>query len=259
MENVHLPQELKVAVLAQLDKRDLKAVRLVSSEWSALATIPLFDKVYVSCRAPDLEVFRNITRHPVISTVVRELVYDGSTFMKNLSFIRYFDQVFDAVRSLALHADSDIHIESADVQINDFCRDCQRGDPDVSEIYGRHEKDTFLVEGYQIYREYSAFEWQGIECGWFSDELSTGLCSLKGLRYVVLDHDFWELNFFKMLKPNRYDALFSGSPLSRIWNPFHLGPAGWQSLIFSDLDTYVLESPPSSKCLHGRYVKPIRK
>ena len=237
MENVHLPHELKVAVLAWLDKRDLKAVRLVSREWSALATSPLFDKVYVSCRATDLEVFRNITRHPVISAGVRELVYDGSFFIKNLSFSGYFDQVFVAVRLLALHADSDIHIESADVQINDFCRDCQTRDPDVSEIYGSHGKDTFLVEGYQIYREFSAFEWQGIECGWFFEELSTGLGSLKGLRSVVLDHGFWELNFFKMLKPNRCDALFSGSPLSRIWNPFHLGPAGWQSLMLSDLDT----------------------
>ena len=68
MENVYLPPELKVAVLAQLDKRDLRTVRLVSREWSALATSPLFDRVYISCRAPDLEVFKNITRHPVIST-----------------------------------------------------------------------------------------------------------------------------------------------------------------------------------------------
>lgn len=233
MENVHLPYELKVAVLAQLDRRDLKTVRLVSREWNALATNPLFDKVYVSCRAPDLEVFRNITRHPVISTCVKELVYDGSTFIRDLSFRGYFDQVFDAVRLLALQADSDIRFESADVQINEFCRDFQRRD---SEIYGSHGKDTFLFEGYQIYREYSAFEWQGIECGWFFDELSTGLGSLKGLRSVVLDHHFWESNFFKFLRPKRlrFDASLSGSPLSRIWNPFHLGPVGWQHL--PDLD-----------------------
>ena len=112
-------------------------------------------------------------------------------------------------------------------------------DPDVSELYGRHGKDTFLVEGYQIYREYLAFEWQNIECGWFFNELSIGLGSLKGLRSVSLDHDFWDFayswnKFFKMLKPNKFYAILSGSPLSRIWNPYHLSPVGWQML--PDLD-----------------------
>ena len=40
MENVYLPCKLELAILARLDKRDLKTVRLVSREWSALATGP---------------------------------------------------------------------------------------------------------------------------------------------------------------------------------------------------------------------------
>ena len=40
MENVYLPRELELAVLARLDKQDLKTVRLVSRERSALATGP---------------------------------------------------------------------------------------------------------------------------------------------------------------------------------------------------------------------------
>ena len=240
MENGYLPHELKVAVLAQLDKRDLKNVRLVSKEWSALATDPLFDRVYISCREPDLEIFRNITRHPVISTGVRELVYDDSFFVKDLSFGDYFEQVFEAVHYLAPSWQSDISIGSANVEIDEFCRDCQRTDPDVEELYESHGKDTFLVDGYQIYKEYSAFEWQNIECGWFFDELSTGLGSLKNLRSVVFHHIHWEVSsdcnkFFKAPKYNKLHGLFSGSPLSRIWNQFHLGPVGWRNL--SDLET----------------------
>lgn len=44
---VYFPPEVKFAVLARLDKWDLKNVRLVSKEWNALATRPLFDRVYV--------------------------------------------------------------------------------------------------------------------------------------------------------------------------------------------------------------------
>ena len=239
MENVYLPHELKVAVLARLDKRDLKTVRLVSREWGALATSPLFDRVYISCRAPDLEVFRNVTRHPVISTGVRELVYDGSVFIKDLSFREYFGKVLEAVHYLAQPWQSDKHFDSTDAQINGFCRDCHMRDPDISKLYESHGKDTFLVEGYQIYRGHSAFEWQNIESGSLYDDLSMGLGSLKGLRSVVFDHSFWDFayhcnKFFKMPTSNNLYWTSSGSPLSRIWNSFHLGPVGWQLL--PDLD-----------------------
>ena len=232
MENGYLPHELKVAVLAQLDKRDLKNVRLVSKEWSALATGPLFDRVYISCREPDLKVFRNITRHPVISTGVRELVYDGSFFVKDLSFGVYFGKVCDAVRC---HGELGISIDSGNVQIDEFVRICKESDPYGSEIYRNYGKDTFLVEGYQIYTDYSAFEWQNIERGWFSDELRTGLGFLKDLRSVRLNNWHWDMsiegnNFFNLHKPHKLDRIISGSPLRRIWSPYHLGPEGWQSL-----------------------------
>ena len=41
MENLYLPRELKVAVLAQLDKRDLKTVRLVSEGMERVSYKPL--------------------------------------------------------------------------------------------------------------------------------------------------------------------------------------------------------------------------
>ena len=243
MEKGYLPHELKVAILARLDKRDLKTVRFVSKEWSALATSPLFDRVYISCREPDLEVFRNITRHSLISTGVRELVYDGSFFVEDLSFEDYFYKVFEAVRC---NRESDISIDSGNAQIDEFYRICKMRDPDVSELYQDHGNDTFLVEGYQIYTEYSAFEWQNIECGWFFDELRTGLGSLTDLRSVLLNHWHWDMsiegnNFFnlfkpiKLYKPNKLYGTNSGSPLRRIWNPYHLGPEGWQML--PDLQT----------------------
>ena len=43
--------------------------------------------------AIDLEVFRNITSHPVLSKGVRELVYDGSLFRKDLHFEEYFNEL----------------------------------------------------------------------------------------------------------------------------------------------------------------------
>ena len=186
---VYLPHELKVAVLAQLDKGDLKTVRLVSKEWNALATRPLFDRVYISCRAHDSEIVKNITRHPVISTGIREPLYDGSFFIKNFSFRDYFDDIYEGVVSFATYCQPGTTLHSKDAQINNWFRYCRRKSIDDSKFYRCHGNDTFLVEGRQIYKDCAAFECHYREGGGLLDD-STGLGSLRNLRSVVLSHDF---------------------------------------------------------------------
>ena len=55
-------------------------MRLVSKEWYLLAVTPLSDQVYISPRPKDIEVIERITRHPVLSSAVKDLVYDASQF-----------------------------------------------------------------------------------------------------------------------------------------------------------------------------------
>ena len=231
-KEVYLPPELKVAVLAQLDKRDLKNVRLVSKEWNALAIGPLFDKVYVSCRAKDLEVFKNITSHPVISKGVKELVYDGSLFEKDMRFRDYFRHVYYQIRWIEWR---DTLFDSADVQINGFVQHCRERTKGFPELYKTHKRNTFLIEGHQKYRDCSAFEDRFMNEGLLLDDLCTGLRSLEHLRSVVLDTKMWhhhlhEDKYLGTVNPDTLHGPSSGSPLCRSWNPFHFRPSAWNLL-----------------------------
>lgn len=58
---VYLPIEIRAIIVQFLDKKDLKQLRLVSNDWSFLATTPLFDRVFVSPHKKDLEIFNNVT------------------------------------------------------------------------------------------------------------------------------------------------------------------------------------------------------
>lgn len=232
---VYLPPELKVAVLAGLDKRDLKSLRLVSKKWNALATRPLFDRLYVSCRAKDLEVFKNITRHPVISTCVRELVYDRSIFIKNMDYEEYFDKFYTELDWTLRDWMSDTPFDSADAQVNKYFQDCIENTVRFSKLYKAHKEDTFLVEGYRKYRDHSAFEHQFFEHGLLFDHLCMGLNGLNALRSVVLSHKMWtydpyENKYFGTPSPKCFHGPLSGSPVCRSWNPFHLRPCDWEKV-----------------------------
>ena len=232
---VYLPPELRVAVLAQLEKRDLKAVRLVSKEWNALATRPLFDKVYISGRVKDMEVFKNITRHPVISAGIKELVYDGSLFIKDIDFEDYFEKISDELTVFVHQVQPDTTFGSADVQIKKFLKYCKRQSVSFSKLYKAHGKDTFLVEGYRKYRDCSASECHSIESGLLFHDLCLGLGYLKNLRSVVLSHNFWDDSlydneYFRTPDSGKSYGTLSGPPLCRIWNPFHLHPIAWRML-----------------------------
>ena len=228
---VYLPPELKLDVLARLRKRDLKSVRLVSKEWNALAMRPLFDRVYISCRAKDIEVFSCITRHPVISMGITELVYDASFFKKDIDFEEYFNEIFENVYEYQ-RLNPNTSFDSADIQINTFVEECGVENTQSSDLYEDHKKDTFLLEGYRKYRDYSAFEQLFIESRLLFDDLCNVFGSLRNLRSLVLSQTIWdsavyETDSFGMPAYNTLRGSRSGSPLCRSWNPFHLRPAEW--------------------------------
>lgn len=231
--SVYLPPELKVIVLAQLKKWDLKSVRLVSKEWNELATRPLFDKVYVSCRAKDIEVFKKITGHPVISTGVTKLVYDSSLFSNGLKYRYYFEEIRLIARVIARKQEPGTPFHSADVQINKFVQNIAEDTISLTELYKIHKMDTFIVEGYRKHRDNSAFERCCVRQGLFFNDLCTGLCSLNNLRSVVLSPEMWDYSNYLHFGTRNANSLRGpalGSPLCRGWNPFHLRPFTMKTL-----------------------------
>lgn len=84
MSMPYLPLEIKGHIIKYLNKIDLKTLRHVSKEWSDTATALLFDRIYVSCRSKDIEVFEKITRHPTLRYSIKEMIYDVSNFTRSL-------------------------------------------------------------------------------------------------------------------------------------------------------------------------------
>ena len=82
MASTNIPNEVLTVILANLGFRDLKTARLVCRLWSILAVNRLFERIYVSCRRKDLEVFREISKHELCQRAVRKLIYDTSTARK---------------------------------------------------------------------------------------------------------------------------------------------------------------------------------
>lgn len=228
-------------VLEFFEKYDLKRVRLVSKEWCSLATQFLFDKIYISPRQKDVEVFGRITTHPVLSHAVKELVYDTSHFMQELAIEDYYDGLDSEVTCVA-HSWEHRTFTSPNPEINEFVEDLKKRSAksmNYQEVRQKHSRDSFIVEGYQLYLDYAKDEQQSFESGMFLSKLYLGLHRLNNLQSVVFNNDLW--HYYIVSTPQNIDisslqCRTSGSPLVRSWKPFHLRPCGRNSI----------DVPPSS-------------
>ncbi|KAJ4158136.1 uncharacterized protein LMH87_008675 [Akanthomyces muscarius] len=71
-----LPPEIKTSICQYLDNKDLKALRLTNSSFSASVTLRL-PRVYLSLHPRDIAVFKAIADHPLRQQVT-EIVYDDA-------------------------------------------------------------------------------------------------------------------------------------------------------------------------------------
>ena len=83
-----LPNELLLMIFRQCGKYSLKQIRLVSQQWALLACSFLFDRIFISSRSEDMEVFDGLAHHSVIRHSIKELVYDVARF-KQISYAEY--------------------------------------------------------------------------------------------------------------------------------------------------------------------------
>ena len=79
------PAELFFMIFGYLGKKDCKAVRLVSTTWSAVATARLFDAVHFALRENEIDRFVKVTEHSVISKSITRFDYDMSRFIPYIS------------------------------------------------------------------------------------------------------------------------------------------------------------------------------
>jgi hypothetical protein len=139
--DVYLPGELKLLILEHLEFRELKEMRLVSWAWSSLVTPILFGHVYISPRETDIQIFNNITNHPVLSTFVVEVTYDATRFELNITRRAYFDRLCDNITKAFLHKGQDLEWSHGHLVTT-----LKSGQPQ-NEIYRKHCYDYFVDEG----------------------------------------------------------------------------------------------------------------
>jgi hypothetical protein len=71
-----LPAEVVLTIFEHVDRRDLRALRLVASAFSWAASRLLFTRLYVSSHHPSL--YDDLPRHNGIRPLMRDLEFDGS-------------------------------------------------------------------------------------------------------------------------------------------------------------------------------------
>lgn len=74
----YLPTETVDNILRCLSVKDNKNVRLVSKGFSVIASPVPFESLYISTRLKDREIFTAVSEHPLLSQLVREVIYDST-------------------------------------------------------------------------------------------------------------------------------------------------------------------------------------
>ena len=228
-----LPLELKGLVTKCLQKADLKTLRFVSAEWHAMATPLLFERVYISPWVKDIQIFSNVTKHPVLRRFVKEMVCDMST-VSQLSHEDYFADLCVELEELAFGLSEGHPFNSTHHRLNELINARIRSEYRWDPLLLQYANDDFVVQGFRIWQKLAAEERQSLqgECrGTFFLELCSGLQRLSNLQCVTMEDHMWDQvgvaisDKFSFLYPHHIPGtILSGSPLARSWNPWHLRP-----------------------------------
>ncbi|MCJ1253279.1 hypothetical protein MMC24_001090 [Lignoscripta atroalba] len=231
---IHLPNEVLTLVFAYVYKSDLKSIRLVSRLWGALACVPLFDRVYISPRTEDIEVFRNIVGSYHCRSAIKELVYDTSHFDEDVQKDEYLSRLVRQTFRLVNREDWVGYTEGSDPQIVEllnFAEEFGLQEHRQPSALAREQRSRLLNNdivnrGFHYFCENVDTERSILDCGEFLASLCIGLASLCNLERVIID-DHWEVGHNdlpfnpSLLAPMRP----SGSPFARTWHPLFLQPS----------------------------------
>ena len=221
--DIKLPTEVKTAVLELLEKADLKQARLVSSSWYPLATRLLFDRVYISPKSLDIEVFMECVRHPIIKESIKEIIYDTTIFELGLTTQQYCVNLVSELMGIFLRRP----IQNPTHPFHHFMMQSISDDCDFSKLYQEYKNETFIVEGRLVWLQHA---WDGVlnmENGLFADTLRRGLRAFNKLRSILVKDGLFGTNLSETewMDRSTLRCKYSGSPVTRSWNPLHGRPS----------------------------------
>ena len=218
----YLPLEVKRIVLEEFAKSDLKLVRLVSKDWCFAAVPLLFDRIYISPRERDLDVFIEIIDHPVLSQGPKSLIWDASMFLRR-------DRK-EYVRRLSFEAKY-IHPHKFDDPSTPYqnfineCVDMKGGIEARDRVLSKYHYAAFVKEGFKLWQEITYFERSFRHGGYYYTVLCDGLRKLDRLRSVTVTPNLWDVTEKDVhARISSSKAQGSGSPLLRSWDLSHGRP-----------------------------------
>ncbi|KAL8685353.1 MAG: hypothetical protein Q9224_005851 [Gallowayella concinna] len=237
---MHIPNEVLLNILANLQKLDLKRARLVCQTWASLSAEFLFETIYISPRETDLAVFDAITQHPVLRRAPRHLIYDCAVFSRHdqkqylQELYEQFDNglfsTFGSAESVIREMLSSVPRESID-------------DYDIGDIAPQLANYPVFIEGYRKYFDHAKEQYFVFYHDW-SERVCRGLESLGPITFVTM-RNTWDMIYDKEILNNQTidyswdmdrDELISlgriqpdgkrliGSPSARAWPPTALLP-----------------------------------
>ena len=177
-------------ILKYFKKYELKQVRLVSKICGSLVTSLLFDRVYISVKNLDLEVFARDAAHPVIRSTIKEIISDLSQFDPNMNCEDYCLQlVQDIPREFYLEP-----FENPSHPYQHFVNEYCARNSSVIDVCSNHENDAFVVEGYQVWQDHAWHERYAMDHGQFQSTLRIGLREFSKLSSIVMTNELFSKN-----------------------------------------------------------------
>ena len=92
-----LPNELLHVIFQQLEKSDLKKASLVCSWWAEVTAEFLFDRVFLTPRRKDVEVFQTWTASKRCSAAIKEIVVPTTFLDRTLSLTEYSKLLYERI------------------------------------------------------------------------------------------------------------------------------------------------------------------
>ena len=92
----YLANETLLNIFDCLDRKDLRAVRLVCHQFVHAGDMVLNQVVYFSPRRPSMQAFSNISQHEFFKSTVKHVIYDDTQLVENLTNSKVFHPALPA-------------------------------------------------------------------------------------------------------------------------------------------------------------------
>ena len=225
----YLPPEIIGMISAYMQNEDLKRIRLTCKQFDEVASLKLFNHIYISPHAIDLEVLKKLANQRYLRASVKKLIFDISHFSRMIRW-EYVAGVCSKIRRWVLH-------NRPAIKRNEFPWGIRRLTNEIEEIGDWTECTVSKYINHGWAKEGHA-SWQRLADEqelWYGESLLLSLTEclslLPNLSYVEFNDKFWQRaqwdneDSVRTAQPDQPLKLNdTGSPQCRKWRMYYPQP-----------------------------------